>query len=164
MDYVNASGHLIRDGVVREVALANESIVLPRPVRVLLNGRRVVYEGVVPVAWKDTVLVPFRGTFVYLGWWPDFDQATRTLKAVTDATERERVTLSIDTGTVKTKGRQFQVRSDVVPLLYKNLVPLSFFEEVLGAKTTWDPDTSTVTIDVATEHFGNRPTEPAPAP
>ncbi|HHV57939.1 MAG TPA: copper amine oxidase [Firmicutes bacterium] len=112
------------------------------PVRVLLNGRPLVFD-VPPVLEQGRTLVPFRAIGEALGVNVHWDGARRVVHA-----ERGDlvVELTIGARTAKVAGRQVPLDAPAVVRQSRTLVPLRFFSQAFGAAVGWDNATRTVTI------------------
>jgi hypothetical protein len=134
-------------GVIGIVSAATIfSPVLPataQPIRVLVNGALVSFNGAPPRTVNGRVMVPLRGVFEEMGATVRYDAAARTVRAHRG---RSRVQLRIGSNRASVNGR---VRTLDVPAQVQQgraLVPLRFVSEAFGADVDWHEGERTVAI------------------
>ena len=112
---------------------------------VYLNGQQLSFD-VAPVIENGRTLVPLRTIFEAVGANVQWDDTTRTVKAVKGSTE---VVLKIGSLQPLVNGQVWPL--DVPGKIVKDrtLAPLRFVGEAFGGQVEWDPVTRTVTIKTA---------------
>lgn len=125
---------------------------------VMLNGDYVQFTDAAPVNVKGRIMVPFRVILETLGAEVDWDDATRTVTAVTDDTTIKFVVGQSDINIVK-NGEPSVKKMDVVPYINtannRTYVSTRFVAESLGYTVGWDSDEATAVIIDYDKLFGN---------
>lgn len=125
---------------------------------VMLNGDYVQFTDAAPVNVKGRIMVPFRVILETLGAEVDWDDATRTVTAVTDDTTIKFVVGQSDINIVK-NGESSVKKMDVVPYINtannRTYVSTRFVAESLGYTVGWDSDEATAVIVDYNKLFGN---------
>ena len=125
-------------------------------ITVTIDGVPVVFEGQGPVIIGGRTLVPVRGVFEALGFYPTWDRDTRT---ATLTREDFVVVLTVGSRTFTTNGESFTL--DVAPQIIeeRTLLPLRAVLESVGYNDmVWIGSTRTVVIRTGTV------TQPTPTP
>lgn len=125
---------------------------------VMLNGDYVQFTDAAPVNVKGRIMVPFRVILETLGAEVDWDDATRTVTAVTDDTTIKFVVGQSDINIVK-NGEPSVKKMDVVPYINtannRTYVSTRFVAESLGYTVGWDSNEATAVIIDYDKLFGN---------
>lgn len=111
-------------------------------IQVMINGEKLSFHQA-PIIVEGRVLVPVRGVFEKLGATVQWDQQTKTVKAVKGGTT---ITLKMNTKVIMVNKKQITL--DVPAKIYNSraMVPVRAISEALGAKVNWDSKTRTVMI------------------
>lgn len=112
-------------------------------IKVLVNGEEIAFDRE-PVMDGETVLVPYRFVAEKLGAKVSWHQETKTVFAEYNGAI---ITTQIGNELMFVNDGTFNVEKAPVLSTDRTLVPLSVFENGMGAKVLWDEQTSTVTIE-----------------
>ncbi len=124
------------------------------PIRVVLNGQALIFSGTPPQQVKGSTLVPMRGIFEALGASVKFDKAAQTVYGQKGETA---IILPLGALVATVNGQPHTLPQPAQLINGTTLVPLRFISESLGAGVTWNPATSTVTIQTVDQHIGALP-------
>lgn len=113
------------------------------PVRVVVNGQPIAFEGTQPRMVDGRVLVPLRGVLEDIGAAVDWRPATQTVIATKAETE---IDMPIGSRIATVNGRPVTLSVPAVVIDGRTMVPLRFMSEALGARVRWSGDTDTVRI------------------
>lgn len=133
------------------VFMASASSVLSaQRIQATVNGTPVAFSDVQPMMIDNRVMVPMRGVFEHMGADVDWNAATQTVTAKTDA---KTVTLRIGANTATVNGNSMPLDVPAMTVRNRTMVPLRFLSESLGAKVAWmEPDTVAITTtDIVNE-------------
>ena len=125
-----------------------------RPIRVVLNGQALTFSGTQPQQFKGSTLVPMRGIFEALGASVKFDKAAQTVYGLKGETA---IILPLGALVATVNGEPHTLPLPAQLINGTTLVPLRFISESLGAGVSWNPVTSTVTIQTVDQHVGGLP-------
>lgn len=130
----------------------------PSDVTVTIDGERVVFEGQQPIITGNRTLVPVRGVFEVLGFYPTWDSATQTATLTRDDYV---VMLTIGSYTFTTNGITHTL--DVPPRMVANrtLLPLRAVLESVGYDDM-DWNSATRTVIIRTGGVNQPPTQQPP--
>ncbi|NLC62966.1 MAG: copper amine oxidase, partial [Thermoanaerobacterales bacterium] len=113
-------------------------------VTVIVNGKEVVFPDQQPYINKNNrTMVPVRFVSESLGANVGLNNTTKTVTITKDA-KNIMLTIGSNTAVVDGKAVNFDTKAEFKN--DRNMVPLRFISEVLGADVSWDPDTRTVNI------------------
>ncbi|MDO4482564.1 MAG: copper amine oxidase N-terminal domain-containing protein [Bacillota bacterium] len=125
---------------------------------VMLNGEYVQFSDAAPVNVSGRIMVPFRAILETLGAEVSWNDASRTVTAVSDDTTIKFVVGQPDINIVK-DGKTFVKKMDVVPYINtannRTYVSTRFVAESLGYTVGWDSDRATAVIIDYDRIFGN---------
>jgi hypothetical protein len=138
---------------------ATMPVAYAQTVRVFVDGDPVAFDQP-PVITAGRVFVPLRGVFERLGAFVEWNQRTSTVMARQDSTQ---VILRIGQTQAMVNGQPTTLDAPPMVVGGRTLVPLRFLGETLGARVSWDPSNSTVSIFSPTAGQPNPPVNP-PAP
>ncbi len=108
-----------------------------QPVRVVIDGDLVQFNGEQPSEADGRVLVPLRGVFEKLGARVNWDPSNQTITA-----RKNGVRVRLTIGELDASINGHDKRMDIAATLSggATMVPLRFVSEALGAFVTWDQD------------------------
>lgn len=124
-------------------------------VAVMYNGNLLEFSDVAPIIIDGRTMLPFRGVFEQMGAAVDYDDATRTARAVFNGNE---ISFSIDSTQIYSSQSADPIYvMDVSPVIIdgRTLVPVRAVAEAGGLSVGWDSERRTVVV-IDAEALKNR--------
>lgn len=117
------------------IEAAKKNIVGHPDLAVLVDGRKVIFQGGNPVMEEGRVQVPLRGIGEALGAEVNFDEAA---KKVTYTKTDKSIVLTIGSKQALVDGKSVAVDTEAKAVRGRTYVPLRFVSENLGEAVSWD--------------------------
>jgi len=131
-------------------------------VTVTLDGELIVFDGQGPIITGNRTLVPVRGVFEALGFYPTFDDATRQATLTRDDFV---VIITIDSEYFTTNGETFTLDVPARIVMGRTLLPLRAVLESVGYDNMdFDPITRVVSIYTTPLSQSSPTPSPTPSP
>jgi len=131
-------------------------------ISVTIDGQAVIFEGQGPIIQGGRTLVPVRGVFEALGFYPTWDG---TARAATLTRADFVVVLTIGSYTFTTNGEEFSLDVPAQMIAGRTLLPLRAVLESVGYDDMdWVPATRTVVIHTGANAQPTPPPPPTPDP
>ncbi|HWD40457.1 MAG TPA: copper amine oxidase N-terminal domain-containing protein [Fimbriimonas sp.] len=113
------------------------------PIRVVVNGGRIRFQGQQPIMSNDRVLVPLRGVLEHMGARVSWNPSNETVSAVKGYSD---VKLRIGETTASIDGNPVSLDVPAQILNGSTMVPLRFVGEALGEDVQWQASRNLVNI------------------
>jgi len=112
-------------------------------IRVTIDGEQVHFVGQTPIIINDRTLVPVRGVFEQLGFYPTWDGETRQ---ATLTREDYTIVITIGSNAFTTNGQSHNLDVYAQIINDATMLPLRHVLESIGYELNWDANTRTVLI------------------
>jgi len=129
----------------------HRKIVQANPIKIIVDGKQVIFDDTQPSSIKGRIMVPLRGIFEKIGAFVEYDAANHI---VTARRGNEEVDLRLGDKIAHRNGVEIVLEVPASIVGGSTMVPLRFVTDSLGVKLLFDEPTNTVTINTNGMAFG----------